>query len=496
MRDERIIVGLVSLTDTPRAAALVEEREQFIASKHMELVDFLEKQGFRVVNAAKDIPKLGSNIVSICTPGEVAKAVDVMKAEHTECVIIGAWHWTEPMLGVQIAREMNKPLLLYAEDDPAWAAPCFIGATGASLWQVAPNSHSLTHERIVGDKDTVVRWVRGVGSLEKLKKSTFVLWGGSYALRMEYLNDDFSRLKSFLVDDILVEDQYLLIRAAENVSGERLDDFIGWLESNGTKFRFDGQMLTPEVLRKQAALYLGARDRLNELKDFNISGASVKCFSELSDIYGIDPCFLPAFMPFPEDSEGKREIIPMVCEGDIKMLITNRLLQNIVPGVPAQWGDVSYVGRDYFVISNCGASSIYYAGLSGDPKKSLPKVIIAPNCEGCAGGAVGYKCPPGPVTLARLIKVAGKYIMQLGLAEAIEITGEIEGRFFYGKTWPHTAVRLNVGQQLLIKVMGSNHMGAIPGDKIREVIYACREAGINVLRIDREEDILSWLKLD
>ncbi len=170
--------------------------------------------------------------------------------------------------------------------------------------------------------------------------------GGSYALRMEYLQDDFPKLKSFLIGDIIVEDQYILIRKAEQIESSRLDKFVDWLKTGGAKLNFDTKVFTPKVLRKQAALYLSAKDRIGEVGG-KVSGVSVKCFDELSDIYGVDPCFLPAFIPYSEDSEGAKEAISAVCEGDIKVLLSSILLSNISGGVPALFGDVSYIGKDY-----------------------------------------------------------------------------------------------------------------------------------------------------
>ena len=485
-------IGFISLTDTPRALDMAKEREVSINKKHDEFKDYLLKHDIDVIDA-KDCVKSESNMAGFYSSEKILEAVDVFISNHVEAVVIGCWHWSEPMFVVEIARAINKPILLYSDDDPAWAATCLLSAAGASLWETSPNRYAQVHERVYGDQEAVIKWIKGVCSLEKLKRENIILWGGSYALRMEYLQDDFPKLKSFLIGDILVEDQYVLIKYAEKIKSERIEKFIDWLTTNKTVLKYDNKTFTPEVLKKQVSLYLAAKDRIADLGK-SITGASVKCFDELSDIYGVDPCFIPAFLPYHEDSEGKKEVISTVCEGDIKGLLTSMIFKNITGGEPALFGDVTYIGKKYFIISNCGASSVHYACSSCSSCDMLKNIQIEANCEGLTGGAVGYKCPPGKMTIARLVRSKGKYFMHLGRAEAVVIDDAIESKFYYGNTWPHTAIKMEVDQQLLVKALGANHLIAVFGDYIQEIRHACRQADIEVFRIDTEDGINKWIE--
>lgn len=484
-------IGLITLTDTPRALAVVAEREEAITKKHNDYKKFLSENGIDVIDAS-DFIETKPGWVSFYNSEDIGKAVDLFLANHVEAVIVGCWHWSEPMFVVEIARAINKPILLYSDEDPAWAATCLITAAGASLWETSPNRAAQVHERFYGDREGSLKWIRGVSALEKMKKSTLMLWGGSYALRMEYLQDDYPKLKSYLIGDILIEDQYVLIKGAEKIKDERIDGFIDWLKSGKVKLNFDDKMFTPSALRRQIGLYFAAKDRIAQLGK-NLSGASVKCFDELSDVYGTDPCFLPAFLPYDHDSEGAKAAINTICEGDIKGLLTMVLLTNMTGGKPSLFGDVSYIGKDYFIISNCGASSVCYACRSRSEADVLKNLTIEANCEGASGGAVGYKCPPGEMTVARLIRSKGKHFMLMGLGSALEVTEEISSKFYFGKTWPHTAVNLNVDQQLLVQALGANHVVATFGNYLKEMQYACTLAGIEVFRIDSNEAITKWL---
>jgi len=488
-------VGLISFTDPRKATAYVGEREGYIRAKHAELKEYLEKQGFDVVDPMVELRSGGDEIFGIQRVEEVQRAIKIFQQEGTQAIIIGCWHWTEPQLPLMVVRALDLPTLLFTEDDPTWAGSVHISATGASLWEVGVNLSALRHERVLGDKEQVARWARGACALSRLREAVLVLWGGSYCLRMEHLQDDIPTLKSFIIGDIITEGEYILINRAEEIlsqEGERIDKFIKWLEKGGTKIEFDEQMLTEEVLRKQVALYLAARDRLGEVEG-DVLGVSVKCQPELSEIYGVDGCFLPAFLPFPEDSEGKRDIVPTVCEGDIKGLLTCAALFAIDPDTPPLFGDLKYVGRDYIIISNCGASSVYYSCRCCETGRMLKNIWIRGQCQGVAGGAVGYFGEPGELTVARLVRVGGEYFMQLGRGEAIKIDEKVTSNIRWGDMWPHIAIDLGVDPKTFVRAAGSNHYCATVGDRVEELKHLCRQAGIGVVDLNDEEELNNFV---
>lgn len=192
-------IGVISVTDVPREQGLVNEREKYINEAHAELIKYLERNNIDVTDPVHKIKKRNPDLASIYDYEDAKKCLKILYEEDVEALIIGCWHWCEPMLIVSIAREFNKPVVLYSDANPMWAGITLISAAGASLWQNASNFYSVTHKRIYGNKPELIKWIKGVTAIEKLKKGTFLLWGGSYALNMEYLQDDYSKLKSFLI---------------------------------------------------------------------------------------------------------------------------------------------------------------------------------------------------------------------------------------------------------------------------------------------------------
>ncbi len=473
---KKLKVGIVSFTD-PRAVRGIDEINRSNIAAQNRLSASLRKEGVTCI-----VPLKAS-----CVDGKKTAEVAIRKflSQDVDALVFGCWKWTDPMLAVDIARRVDKPILLYGDNNEASTPLGCIAAVGAALWEIAPTYNAASHARIVGDFQETAAWARGVGAVSMLRKQSLLLWGGSYCLKMPHLEDDPSALKSFLVGDILTEDQYFLIDGAEKIlrSGKkRIADFINWLKNGGTTIEYDGGCATAVNLKRQVALYLSARDRLVELEAENIGGVSIKCQPALSERYGVTGCLLPAFIPFGEDSEGPRDALPTVCEGDIKGLVSSMLLRNIAGGTPPGFGDIRHVrqdGRLQLLVSNCGAASAHYADVSGSTRDKLSRIKLKAQCQGAGGCAVGYSGPGfGAATLARLIRCEGEYIMQYVVGESIDISDETAGRLGWGDMWPLSLFDINLDIADFASRMGSNHYSFVPGDYGSELIYACRAAGI------------------
>ncbi len=490
------VVGVVTLTD-PRQTAHARAREEYLSKEHSGFVACLRSHGITVVDPASSM-KLGSgSCVGVRSSKEVRECAQAMQAADVEAIIICLWHWTEPALALEISKLVDRPVLLYTEDDPDWAGATALTAVGASLWEAAPNYYSCVHQRIRSDREGVLQWIRGAAASARLRQANLLLWGGSYGLRMEHLRDDYATLKRRFVRDIIEEDQYVLVRYAERIledQPERIKATMSWLQAGGAKIEPDGQMFTIDILRHQIALYLAARDRVSELeKSIGIDGVSVRCQPELSNMYGFTPCLIPSFLAYGEDSEGSRVPYPVVCEGDVKGLVTSVLMTNIAGGVPPMFGDLKYVCDEYLLLSNCGGSSVYYAANSPHASDVLPHVALRPQCQGAAGCAVGYRAKPGTVTLARLIRAKGAYYMQLGLGQIREAKDMAQGPCSWGQTWPSARVDLGVSPDVLLSAAGSNHYSMLAGDHIAELLHACRQMGVAVVRIDSETSMCDFI---
>lgn len=500
MIDSKAVVGVVTFTD-PRDTGLATERETYLRDSHRSLVRFLTNNDIKVIDPMKKLRKnwTEKDMFGVRTKKEVDEATEILRRGKTESLILGCWHWTEPMLPIMLVRELDMPVLLYANHNPAWAGSTCLSSTGASFWENAANENMLRHQRLQGRRERVLPWVRGVCAGSKLSRGSLLLWGPSYCLRMEHLQDDLPRLKSFLVGDFIMEDQYSLVRRAEKEleEGKRIDRMISWLKDGGCNIDMDGIMLTEESLRKEVALYLGAKDSVAEkIADGEpIMGASIRCQPELSIDYGVTPCLIPSLLPFPEDFEGRKPVVPVVCEGDIKGMVTCAVLHQMNPACPPLFGDLKYVDDNLMIISNCGGASIYYSALSPRACDCLPDLWIKGQCQGASGGAVGFYSKPCDVTVARITRIDGEYWMQYGVGRITQMTDEIREKILWGKMWPNTPIRIEAPRDLLISAVGSNHYSASPGDMTLEIEAFCRLHGLSKMRLDSEEELQGFIDM-
>jgi len=491
-------VGLVTFTDG-RDSFFDQGREDHLRELHGDLIGTLEANGCQVVDPMPSLRQGVTDWFGVRRYDEAAYCARYLQGEGAECLILSSHFWTPPMLVIDVVREANLPVTLYTVDEPTLPGTVSITAVGGSLLESGVNEHALRHERMKGNPERMLPWIRGSAAVARMRRSAVMLWGGTYSLHMEHLQDDVPALKRFMIRDVLNEGEYALIRRAEkilNEQPERVQHFLDWLDNNGTTIIYDEVSATPRTVHIQVAYYLAARDRLEELESEHIVGVSVRCQPTLSQEYGVVGCTLPAFLPFGVDDRGSKPIVSTTCEGDLKGLLTSVLLQSIKPDVGPIFGDLKYVGEDFFAISNCGGASLWWAGKSNDPAITLPNVAIQANCEGFTGAAVGYWGKGGMVTTARLGRVKGRYVMHMGVGRSVPVEGAVKEKVkgFFGEMWPNVMVKLDSDPDLLFRVAASNHPVATDGDVSEEVTYACRQLGIPVVRLDSDESMRSYLE--
>lgn len=493
------MLALLTFTD-PRKTSLSIERERALMEKHQNLINELKKEGFEVLDVNKELKKYeafekGQNF-GIDDKDEVFEASKFINSNEVSGIILGLWHWTESNLVTLLAKETNKPLLLYADDDISWAGTTCVTSVGASLWESAVNFYALHHVRLKGDLEKLKAWGRAVEAIAKLSKKSLLVWGAPYTLGMEHLMDDLPRLKRF-IGDLLLLDQYLIVRKADSMLSDekkrvKVEEFVDWLNKKA-KVKYDNVMLTQEALRRQIAIYLAAKEIYEEYKS-EVAGVSIKCQPELSEVYGVTACLIPALFPFNLDVKGEKEVIPATCEGDIKGTISSILLYYL-SGKPPLFGDIKYVDDELILIANCGASSLYYARLSENPEENLRYTTIQGQCQGKSGGALTYRTPKTTLTVTRLIRIDGEYYLLYFLGEGVEIGEEIEQKLKWGKQWPHTAIKNPLDKNTFLQIMGANHLSAVPGDYREELRFIAKLWGIKAVNLAEKEEVKEILKI-
>ena len=474
-------ICLITFSDS-RSSTFSEEREDFLRKCHYNLKLFLEKQNYTIIDPNSELQVKSKNF-GFDSLESTKTLIKYLKNKEIGVIIIECNHWSEPQYPILMIKELNIPVILYTKDSPAWAGAVGISSLGSSLLEVRLNNSASNHARVYDDKIKLLKYINAFLAISNIKKSSILLFGGSYCLYMPLLRDDYEFLKSFVIEDIIEIDQYSLIEKAKYILKNhetRINEFLKWLKINNVKIIYDNKMLSEDILKFQIALYFAAKDISSDYP--NVIGVSLKCQPVLSEELGITGCTIPTFMPFPRDNEGIKKIINTTCEGDVKGLLTSSILNLINPDIPSLFGDIKYVGKDYIIISNCGGSSLFYCSNSSDEKKCLSKLTISPQCQGKSGGAFGYDGLPEIMTMARLTRENRKYIMQYSVTESIEVSKNIKAEIIWGKMWPHIILKLTSSREKFIDIAGSNHYSITLGDRSLELETICNYLDIDVLR--------------
>jgi L-fucose isomerase-like protein len=470
-------VGVVSFDYPP----FYERGAGGAADRRSILPALLAEEGHQVVQ-----PRLEGR-AGLATPADLERCLGEFRARGVDCLLLDLFHWTRPALSLALLREMNVPCGLVANSRDGWNGITAVTAISGSLRELPEHRFLRGAPRFRDSEPHDIRdWLRGVAAYVRLRRSRLLCWGGGYGADLPFTRSDPAALESCLVREVLQEQEIVLVERARAIaagSPQRVKGFLDWLEARGTGIRYGGR-LTPEALAFQVALYLAARDRLQELEGEDIAAVSIKCHYELSIApVGCTACLLPGFLPFDEDAGGSQEVVPTACEGDLPGLATLAMLHAVNPAEAPLFGDLAMYQPGFVLLRNCGASAVSWAG-------GLDRLEVKPNIHGRSGGALSYETPAEPeVTFARLFRVGGRMSLMLGEGS---IAPPGEGSF--PDPWPHTRLVLPVDPYLLYRAAPCNHGSLTRGRHARSLETLARLAGLQVVRCDREASLASYLE--
>lgn len=381
------------------------------------------------------------------------------KKKRVDCIIIHIPIWAPPNLTTKIASTVDVPLLILGNNrlDSSSLVGIF-GAAGA-IGQIGKKA-----KRLMGDfedeeiKNQIISFIKACQAINELKNSNYCIFGGR-SLGMGTTIADFAQWQKIFGIECDHKDQYEIVKRAEGINDDRTKLYLDWLLQNVGKINFGG-LFTIESLKKQINSYLALKDIV---KEAHYNFLSIKCQPELSNNY-VTQCLAISLLNDNYDVEGKKDPVPCACEADNDGALTMKILSIVAGGAPSNLMDIRLLKpkSKELVFTNCGGMPIYFAGHSKNSLKNMKNVHMMENIFGKAGGGtIQFVVSNGPVTLARMFRLNGEYIM-----------GIIEGKFKekprddLKKTtycWPHGFVKANINFDKFFNTMGANHMHAVYG---------------------------------
>ena len=409
------------------------------------------------------------------TQNQIDAQVDQLRSAGVTAFIAHLPCWTAPNLVVRGVQRMNLPTVLVSNRDPGTHGTVGLLGAGGALDQIG-----YSHLRVREDFDTpvlgnkVLPFVRAASAVAQLRGQVFGMFGGR-SLGIDTGTIDPMQWRRQFGVDVEHIDQLEIIRRADLIEQEQTEKMVTWLEEKVGSVDYDGVKLTSEKLGFQSRCYLATRQIINNL---NLNFVAIKCMPDLTNHY-VPQCISAALLPGPYDADGEQVPIPMSCEADGDGALTMQILSLVSGGQPTLFGDLSYLDEKNLTIyiPNCGAICSWYAGRSSKPEENLSKVQLRPSFRPGGGATVYFKAAPGPVTLARLSRRAGEYVMIVFTGEAIEPSPEAYQEFVQARgshQLPTMFVHANLNFDQLVDVFGSNHISGVAGEYVNELVHFCQ----------------------
>jgi L-fucose isomerase len=419
---------------------------------------------------------------------EIDQQADQLREARVESLVAHVPCWVSPNMVLRGIQRINLPTLLLSNKDPGTHGSVGLFGAAGALDQIGYGHFRVREEFDGPDQDAIATkalpFIRAATAVARLKGRNFGLFGGR-SLGIDTGTFDPMQWRSQFGVDAEHIDQLEIIRLAEEVSKEETQKTMDWLSENMGMIAYDNQGLIPDKLAHQVRCYLATK---RIVKERSLDFVAIKCMPDLTNHY-VPQCLSAALLPGPYDADGEKETTVMACEADADAGLTSEIMKLVSGGMPTMFADVSYIHDETqtFYMPNCGGMCTWFAGRSGNPAENLKKVQIRPAIRPGGGGTTYLTCAPGPLTLGRLYRKSGDYSLAVFKGEAIDLPKDEYEAFVAARgshQLPTAFVRTKVDIDRFVAEFASNHICAVPGIWVNELVHVCGLLGIRVIVLD------------
>lgn len=412
-------------------------------SRRDRAISGLKGAGFEVVDTGELVDTIDDSLASL----------KLFKESDVDCVVmyIETWNWADQVL--QAARDVARPIIVWAYPVPAAWSIGGLAATHGALDEIGIKhivAYGFPEDPQVMEK--ISRYVRAARVANTLRKSRYGSIGGQGMGIYTGIPDAQQWLKKFGIV-IGFTDQYSVVIEAESVSQTAVEECYKQLSSEY------GQVPPlDQVTGRSIRLYLGMK-KIIEREKYHFTG--VKCTFDLSNNY-CAACLAQSRL----SSEG----FATTCLNDANGALTVYTLR-LLTDEPLFTADVNLAlkGEGVIRLIDDGAGSIK---LAQNPKDV--KLSYQPTLEARASGVcTGLMAKPGRVTLARLARIDGEYVMHIVPGEALKGKQEWLQECGY-PMWPHAFIRLDGDMDAFVDNLRSEYIHMAYGDLVEDLRTVCQ----------------------
>jgi L-fucose isomerase len=415
----------------------------------------------------------------------VDSQVRELQAAGAEALFVHLPCWATPNIVVRAVQSLALPTVTMTSRSAATHGTVGLFGTAGTLSQIG-----IEHIRVRDDfgtpvfEDKLLPYFRAAATRARLRGRVMGLFGGR-SLGIDTGTFDPMQWRSQFGVDVDHIDQLEIVRRAELIDANRVDETMNWMSDKFASIAFDDEKLTEEKLRFQVRCYLANKD-INAEKGLDF--ISVKCMTELSDHY-VPQCISAALMPGPYDGEGKKQPCSMSCEADGDGALSMEILKEVSGGSSTLFADVSHMDTDKKILylPNCGGMCSWFAGRADEAADNLRHIELRASVRPGGGAITYFTAAAGPITLARLYRVAGQYRMAIIPGEVVDLTDEDKVSFVQARgkhQLPTAFVQVEADLDRFVDEFGSNHISGVAGSWERELVSLCEMLHVEPVVMD------------
>ncbi len=477
-------IGVVTFTDGRKRVADLLKDDTFRFQNR--LVGWLKSEGHEPVPFEE-----------IVWNWETAKrAGRKMRDEKCDMVIFNFCVWSFPDFTVQCAQQFSAPILFLGNINPSYPGWVAFFASAGALDEIG-----RPYGRVLGDieekevQDAIRKFFKdnNPNKKEKGREAAKKLFGMRYgefdgpSMGMYTGHIDQSQWMYQFGIHVHHVSQLTLAWRMEKISDDRVEAGLKWLEEHVGAIEWDGKYLTPGLngtLARQIRLYLAMKDLCKE-EGIDFCGITGQLdFTEWDK--GITMDLPEALMNDIADWEENPKK-PIICatECDSNGALTMQIM-HLLSGTPVLFADLRHYHKDLdcYDLTNSGEHSPWFAKYSNDFRVNWKEVHLRP-APGfyfpCGGASVAFFSDPyEKVTFGRITRYKGRYRMHIFTGSFISLPKEKMEELARQTNyeWPHAFAKFDIPVDVLAKNYSANHIHAILGDFVGELVSACEYLGI------------------
>ena len=426
---------------------------------HGKAKDMLARLGFEVV--AKD--RIARSDSDMAAQGAY------LQQEQAEVMVLQVACWTYPNTSISAALAANLPVIVWSD-----ATKGSIGIVGASIVRGSLEEMGIRNTILHGVAEDqnfckkLENLCRSFSAAIRLRGQTYGA-GGMRSMGMyTALVDPIEWRKKFGVD-IDNWEQAVVIDRAQKMDEAEPRRFLEWMKKD-----FGKVVPSDEVMLAQIKLYLTLRDFS---KENNYDFISVKCLPEMPALYTTF-CVAHALFNDLSDFYGPKESFVCACEADANAALTMQLMKHLTGG-PTMFADIlSFDQEDNLAtLCNCGSQPTDFAPCRKDVYWETEGLV---EFKWKIGGACPqYVAKPGEVTLARMGRINGKYIMLILGGDVVTRDREALREINYQQ--PQAFLKPRCSPEGFVSELRANHIHMVYGDYIEQLKNVCQILDVEVI---------------